>query len=83
VRSAGFAHESNANQRSKWSSWMEKFIENQAILYWVRLAEVKIEDSEEKKLSMKLLRKWTLGRLPRSTQDHKKNDIKVLQVHNE
>jgi hypothetical protein len=24
---------------------MEKFIEKQAILYWVRLAEVKIEDS--------------------------------------
>jgi hypothetical protein len=51
---------------------MEKFIEKQAILYWIRLAEVKIEDSivglvkEEKKLSMKLLRKWMLGQLPRS-----------------
>jgi hypothetical protein len=47
-------------------------LESKQILYWVRLAEVKIEDSivglvkEEKKLSMKLLRKWMLGQLPRS-----------------
>jgi len=29
---AGFGHETNTNQRSKWLSWMEKCIEKKAIL---------------------------------------------------
>jgi len=32
VNWAGFGHETNTNQRSKWLSWMEKCIEKKAIL---------------------------------------------------
>lgn len=39
---AGFGHETNTNQRSKWVSWMEKYIENKAILLGKTIVKMKI-----------------------------------------
>ncbi len=47
VNWAGFGHETNTNQRSKWLSWMEKCIENKAILLGKTIVEMKIEESVE------------------------------------
>jgi hypothetical protein len=39
---ARFGHETNTNQRSKWVSWMEKCIENKAILLGKTIAKNEI-----------------------------------------
>ncbi len=52
---AGLAHETNANQRSKWSSWMDKCVEKKVTILSKITSEVKKEDGivglvkEEKK----------------------------------
>jgi len=42
---ARFIHETNANQWSKWSSWMEKCVEKNVALLGKTMSKVKIEDS--------------------------------------
>ncbi len=41
---AGLVHETNANQRSKWLSWMDKCVENKVAILGEIASEVKIED---------------------------------------
>jgi hypothetical protein len=41
---ARLAHETNANQRSKWSSWMDKCVEKKVTILGKIASEVKIED---------------------------------------
>ncbi len=52
---ARFVHETNANQQSRWSSWMEKCVEKKVALLGKIVSKMKIEDGivglmkEEKK----------------------------------
>ncbi len=57
----GFTHETNANQRSKWSSWMEKCVEKKVALLGKIVLKMKIKDDivglmkEEKKGKQEVL----------------------------